>query len=81
MVSTFGPQKERVKMDLRLPRELHEQVGDVCELLGTPKNAFFALAAGLLVMELSALQTEKKRDKARKVTSLIVQKVLKRIRT
>jgi len=81
MAAIWGPQKERAKVDLRLPRDLHGQVHEICVLLGIPKNAFFALAAGLLVMELSLLQTVDKRDKASRIAVSVVQKVVEAIRS
>jgi len=80
MVSMFGPQKDRAKVDLRLPRDLHGQVHEMCDLLGIPKNAFFAMAAGLLLLELAPLQIGGKRDDTVKVASKIVQKAASIVR-
>lgn len=80
MQTIWGPQKDRAKVDLRLPRDLHGQVHEMCDLLGIPKNAFFAMAAGLLLLELSPLQIGEKRDNTSKVAFKIVQKVLTAVR-
>jgi hypothetical protein len=80
MQTIWEPQKERAKVDLRLPRDLHNQVHEMCDLLGIPKNAFFAMAAGLLLLELSPLQNNGKKDDTSKVAVKIVQKVLSAVR-
>lgn len=54
---------KRVKIDLRLPRSLIEQVETVCYALGIPKNAFFALGVAGLTAELAPLLPGPKRGR------------------
>jgi len=75
--SGLGPVKDRVKTDIRLPKALVKHVDAVCEILGVPKNAFFVLAAGKLVVELSPLlSTKAKRSVIVRDVEALFQRVL-----
>lgn len=71
----WEPQRERVKLDLRIPRDLHKQVHDLCLLLGIPKNAFFALGASFLLIQFAPLLGRKKIEGADRIAGAIIQKV------
>lgn len=76
--SLLGPVEERVKTDLRLPRELVAGVDVLTELLGIPRNAFYALATARLVIELSSLLEDvKKRRVMLEEVGQLFQKTLK----
>lgn len=77
----LGPQEGRRKTDLRLPGELLLEVDSICKRLGCPKNAFFALSAGLLVLQLSPLLTEaNKRADTWATIENMLQKLLEQVK-
>ena len=78
--SILGPQKDRIKTDVRLPPQLMKQVGVVCEKLGVPKNAFFTVAACKFLIELSPLLTVNKKAILEQQIADLLQKVLDNIR-
>lgn len=59
--SPLGSPLGRVKTDIRMPAQLASQIERACEHLGIPKNAFFVLSTGLLLMELMPLFEENKK--------------------
>jgi len=59
--SLLGSQEDRIKTDLRFPPELMDSVEQVTTALQIPKNAFFVLAAALLVLKMSPLVRGKQR--------------------
>ncbi len=61
MDAIMGPLSDRLKTDIRVPRVLSGQVDLICCAAGVPKNAFYSLAAGLLVIQLSPLLPGSKR--------------------
>ena len=58
--SPLGPQADRVKTDLRLPKPFVKQVEAVCTKLGIPKNAFFVLAGARFLIQLAPVLGSKK---------------------
>lgn len=73
--SILGDMKNRVKTDLRLPKQLVKQVEACCEALGVPKNAFFVLAAIRLAAEMGPIMPGKKR-----ITLLIeIEKIFQKV--
>lgn len=74
--SILGPQKDRVKTDLRLPPKLMKQVEVVSTKLGIPKNAFFTVAACKFLIELSALLTPVKKENLELEIENLLQKIL-----
>lgn len=61
--AVLGPMSRRQKTDVRLPFDLSRRVEELSDALGVPKNAFFALAASLLCMQMAPLVvTGKKRE-------------------
>lgn len=54
-VSLLGDVKSRVRTDIRIPKHLAERVDALCEVLGTPKNVFFVLAAIRFILELAPI--------------------------
>lgn len=80
MDSIWGPQKDRAKIDLRMPRDIHSEVHEICVRLGIPKNSFFVLAAGMLLVQLAPMMTAEKDRDVRQMVRLKIQKVLSTIR-
>jgi hypothetical protein len=74
--SLLGAQEDRIKTDLRLPPELLDQVEQITTALQIPKNAFFVLAASLLVLQLSPLVRVKQRKALVMAVQDLFQKVL-----
>lgn len=51
----LGDMADRIKTDVRFPRKLVEHVEECCLATGVPKNAFYALGVGILVVMLTPL--------------------------
>ena len=49
----------RIKTDIRLPTAFSDHVEEVCNVLGVPKNAFYSMAAGFLLITLAPLLSKK----------------------
>ena len=78
MVSTsiLGAVNERVKTDVRLPKSLAKDVERVARAMGIPKNAFYAVAAGLLIATLGPAMPGKKRTQLLQRAEKLIQKVI-----
>lgn len=74
--SLLGAQEDRIKTDLRLPPELLDSVEQVTTALQIPKNAFFVLAASMLVLQLAPLVRVKQRKALVMTIQDLFQKVL-----
>lgn len=59
--SILGDMEKRLRTEFRLPKLLVQQVEPMCRYLGIPKNAYFALAAALLTLELAPLVPSKRK--------------------
>lgn len=77
--SLLGAQEDRIKTDLRFPPELIDSVEQVTTALGIPKNAFFVLAASLLVLQLTPLLRTKSRKQLVMTMQDLFQKVVHEI--
>lgn len=51
----LGNMSDRIKTDVRFPRQLVEHVETCCQATGMPKNAFIAMGAAILVVMLTPL--------------------------
>ena len=74
--SVLGPQADRIKTDLRLPKEFVVVVEEACRKLGVPKNAFFVLAGALFLAQLEPAMKSKKSDKLLEDLEILVQNLI-----
>ncbi|OGO08164.1 MAG: hypothetical protein A2Y61_00330 [Chloroflexi bacterium RBG_13_60_13] len=74
--SLLGDMSQRIPIYLRLPRLLVERVEEICYALGVPKNAFFAIGAATLALNLLPLMPGKKRPRLLADLEKFVQDIL-----
>jgi hypothetical protein len=66
----------RTKTTLELPQDLTRAIGEVCQALGVPKNAFFAVASAMLVIKLLPMLPGRKRHDLLNQLDSLVQRVV-----
>lgn len=77
----LGPMAARKKTDLRLPYGLVKRVEELADSVGVPKNALFAMAAAMLVAQLTPLEpSSKKREQVLDEMERLFQNVVAEVR-
>lgn len=61
MKSILGDMKNRVRTDVRMPKDMAARVEHLCQVMGIQKNAFLTLAVGHLIAVMAPLFPGQKR--------------------